>query len=70
MNEISKEHTRMQIESVRHMEQIKADIRNYAARQTDDSNRAQLLIQRLRDLAEEGHRVANEERILKSLEFD
>ena len=60
----------MQIESVRHMEQIKADIRSYAARQTDDSNCAQLLMQSLRDLAEEGHRVANEERILKSLEFD
>ena len=70
MNEIAKEHTRMQLESVHHMEQIKADIRNSAARQADDSNRAQILIQRLRDLAEEGHRVANEERVLKSLEFD
>lgn len=59
----------MQIESVHHMEQLKADIRRYAARQADDSNRAQILIQKLGDLAEEGHRVANEEKILKSLEF-
>ena len=70
MNELSKEHTRMQLESVHHMEQIKADIRRYAARQADDSNRARILIQKLGDLAEEGHRVANEERIIKSLEFD
>ena len=60
----------MQLESVHHMEQIKSDIRRYAARQVDHSDRAQILIQKLGDLAEEGHRVANEERILKSLEFD
>lgn len=70
MNEISKEHTRMQLESVHHMEQMKADIREYAARQAEDSNRAHIMIQKLGDLAAEGHRVANEERILKSLEFD
>ena len=70
MNEISKEHTRMQLESVHHMEQIKADVRTYAARQVVDSNRAQILIEKLGNLAEEGHRVANEERILESLEFD
>lgn len=70
MNEISKEHTRMQLESVHHMEQLKADLRNCTVRQADDSNRAQILIRKLMDLAEEGRRVANEERILKSLEFD
>lgn len=70
MNEISREHTRMQLESVHHMEQLKADIRKCVARQSDEGDRAQYLIQRLEDLAEEGDRVANEERILKSLEFD
>ena len=70
MNEIAKEHTRIQLESVHHMEQLKADIRKYSVRQVDDSNRTQILIAKLKDLAEEGSRVANEERILKSLEFD
>ena len=60
----------MQLESVHHIEQIKADIRIYAARQAVDSDRAQIMIEKLENLAEEGHRVANEERILKSLEFD
>lgn len=60
----------MQLESDHHMEQLKADIRRFAARQADDSNRAQSLIRKLEDLAEEGRRVANQERILKSLEFD
>lgn len=60
----------MQLESVHHMEQLKADLRNCTVRQADDSNRAQILIRKLMDLAEEGRRVANEERILKSLEFD
>ena len=70
MDEISKEHTRMQLESVHHMEQIKADIRTYAASQTDESSRAQILAQKLENLVRESHRVAKEERILKSLEFD
>ena len=70
MDEISKEHTRMQLESVHHMEQIKADVRKYAARQADESDRAQILIEKLGNLVRESHRVANEERILKSLEFD
>ncbi len=52
------------------MEQLKADIRRNAERQAEDSNRAQILIQKLNGLAEEGHRVANEEGILRSLEFD
>ena len=60
----------MQLESVHHMEQLKADIRRYSVRQTDDSDRLQILIQKLGNLGEEVHRVANEERILKSLEFD
>ena len=60
----------MQLESVHYMEQTKADIRTYAARKADDNSRAEVLIQKLGKLAEEGQRVANEERILKSLEFD
>ena len=60
----------MQLESVHHMEQLKADIRSHIAQQADDSDRAQILIQKLEDLAQEGRRVANEEKILKSLEFD
>ena len=60
----------MQLESVHHMEQMKADIRSYAARQAVDTDRAHAMIEKLRKLAEEGHRMANEERILKSLEFD
>ena len=60
----------MQLESVHHMEQIKSDVRKYAARQANESDRAQTLIEKLENLVRESHRVANEERILKSLEFD
>lgn len=60
----------MQIESNHHMEQLKADIRRYAELQGDNNNRAHTLIHKLEELAEEGRRVANEEQILKSLEFD
>lgn len=60
----------MQLESIHHMEQLKADIWKNAERQAEDRSRAQVLIQKLNDLSEEGHRVANEERILRSLEFD
>ena len=60
----------MQLVSVHNMEQLKADIRSYAARQAEDSDRAQTLIRKLEELAQEGRRVANEERVLKSLEFD
>lgn len=52
------------------MEQLKAEIRSYAKRQVNDSNRAQNLACKLQILAEEGQRVANEETILKSLRFD
>ena len=70
MNEISKEHTRMQLESVHHIEQLKADINSYSVRQANDSSRTQILIQKLDELREQAHRVANEERVLKTLEFD
>lgn len=60
----------MQLESVHHMEQLKADIRSHTAQQADDSDRAQILIQKLEDLTQEGRRVAKEEKILKSLKFD
>ena len=70
MNEISKEHTQMQLESVHHIEQLKADINSCSVRQGNDSSRTQTLIQKLEELREEAHRVANEERVLKTLEFD
>ena len=64
----------MQLESVHHMEQLKAEIRHSTAQlvhnnsTTTDYN--EFLIQRLESLAAEGRQVANEERILRSLEFD
>jgi len=70
MNEISKEHTRMQLESVHHMEQLKAEVRRCTVEQDSPGDRTRILIQNLEDLAADGHRVANEERILKSLEVD
>ena len=70
MNDIAKEHTRMQLASIHHLEQLKAEIRGHMARQADDSDRAQILIRKPGKLAQEGRKVANEERILKSLEFD
>ena len=60
----------MQLASIHHMEQLKAEIRGHTARQADDSDRAQILIRKLGELAQEGRKVANEERILNSLEFD
>ena len=70
LNTISHEHTRLQLESGHRLEQLKQEIRNYAKRQSDESNRTRLLVERLQELAEEGARVANEEKILTSLEFD
>ena len=70
MNDISKEHTRMQLDSVHHMDQLKAEIRRLTSRQIVDNDRNERLIEKLERLTQEGHRLANEERILKSLEFD
>ena len=60
----------MQLQSVHRMEQLKAEIRCCVSLQADDTSRAQKLIQKTEQLAQEGRRVANEERILRSLEFD
>ena len=60
----------MQLQSVHQMEQLKVEIRRLSDRQTEESAHAQKLVQKLYFLSEEGRRVANEEKILKSLEFD
>ncbi|KAL8842262.1 MAG: hypothetical protein Q9170_000588 [Blastenia crenularia] len=70
LDEISQQHSSMQLHSVHQIEQLRADIRWYAQRQKEGNDQAQLLITKLHLLAEEGKRVANEERILESLRFD
>lgn len=60
----------MQLESEHHLEQLKADIRDYAARRADEESRTQQLLYKIESLIKESHRVANEERILQSLEFN
>lgn len=48
----------MQLASIHHMEQLKAEIRGHIARQADDSDRAQIMIRKLGELAQEGRKVA------------
>ena len=61
----------MQLESVHHIQQLKADIQQYTtAHLAEDRSCNRILVHRLESLATEGQRVANEERMLKSLEFD
>ena len=60
----------MQLHSIHQIEQLRADIRWYAQQQKQESNQAQVMAEKLRILAEEGNRVANETRILESLKFD
>ncbi|KAK4697415.1 hypothetical protein P7C71_g658, partial [Lecanoromycetidae sp. Uapishka_2] len=70
LNEISKEHANIWTESSSQMEQLKKEIRDNSKRQENDSKRARVLMEKLQCLAEEGARMANEERILQSLMFD
>lgn len=60
----------MQLHSQHQIEQLRSEIRWYVMRQTNESRHSQVLVQKLHALADEGKRVANEERILKSLKFD
>ncbi|KAL6714318.1 hypothetical protein ACLMJK_007741 [Lecanora helva] len=74
INDISKEHTRMQLESIHHMEQLKGEIRvataQSAEHRAENTDYSQNLVHKLESLAADGQRVATEERILRSLEFD
>ena len=60
----------MQLESEHHIDQLRAEIQKIASQQGDQNHHSQALVTKIEDLAREGHRLANEERILKSLEFD
>jgi len=52
------------------MERLKKEIRDNTKQQAKNSNWAQFLTEKLQTLAEEGGRIANEERVLQSLKFD
>ena len=68
---ISSEHTRMQVESTNRMERFKAEINlNLQAQMSNTNAHTQELVGKLERLANEGFRVANEERVLASLKFD
>ena len=60
----------MRLESNHRLEQLMAEVRNCTQLQARDSERARTLMEKLHLVAEEGHRVANEEKILSSLKFD
>jgi len=70
LNEISKEHANLRLESYFQMEQLKKEIRDNTKQQAKNSSWAQFLTEKLQTLAEEGGRIANEERVLQSLKFD
>ncbi|KAL9606948.1 MAG: hypothetical protein Q9167_008086, partial [Letrouitia subvulpina] len=70
LNEIAQQHANMQLHSQHQIEQLRSEIRWYAMRQTEESRHSQMLVEKLHALADEGKRVANEERILKSLRFN
>lgn len=71
LDEISREHTHMQLESTHHMERLKAEINlDLQARASKTETQIQGLVDKLERLANEGFRVANEERVLASLKFD
>ena len=52
------------------MAQLQGEIEVLAQSQAKDSDRAQKILNKLLTLAEEGRRIANEERVLRSLKFD
>lgn len=57
----------MQLASIHHMEQLKAEIRGHIAPQADDSDRAQIMIRKLGELAQEGRKVATKREYLRVL---
>ncbi|KAL9118898.1 MAG: hypothetical protein Q9187_004547 [Circinaria calcarea] len=60
----------LEIESTQMMAQLQGEIEILAQSQAKDSDRTKRMLNRLLTLAEEGRRIANEERLLKSLKFD